>query len=218
MAAFSHLVGAAGTVGTQRIFDRLRNSCVFIIFVGMAGTVALNYAFVARWVGPQLFGGTLLTCLLAIEMGEVLSMLVHQEMLFAMGAVGEIGRVRLHEGLFKVAAQALLCWAVGIAGIPLAGILSASFARLVLVPPLEARYLGLDLTRARRAAWVELARLLAAVGMGLLGYALAVRVLPAGSWPAFTAAAALAAVVYAGCGWVLLPSVRRELTVLTRVV
>jgi O-antigen/teichoic acid export membrane protein len=218
MASFSHLVGARGTRAIGGVFDRLRDSCFFILFVGLAGTVALNETFVGLWVGPALFGGTALTCLLAIEMGQGLSMLVHQEALFAMGAIGEIGRVRLIEGLFKAAAQVLLCLLIGIIGIPLAGILSACFARLVLVAPLEVRYLGVQVHAARRGAWMELCRMLAAVGVGLLGYGVAHRALSGESWTAFVSAASFAAVLYAGCGWFLLPSVRKEFRGFSRAV
>jgi O-antigen/teichoic acid export membrane protein len=210
MAAFSHLVGESGYDGISRVFERMRSACLFLIFVGIAGTVALNFAFVSNWVGGGLFGGTILTCLLALEAGTAMTMLVHQELLFAMGAIGEIGRVRLIEGICKVVAQVGLCLCIGIAGIPLAGILSAFFSRVVLIPRLEARYLGCKAKRARISALWELGRILIATFVGLLGFAVARQTSAAVGWWPFAFGTASAALIYIGVALGVFPSVRRE--------
>lgn len=121
LPGLAHLAGEGRRERLYEISKRLCDSLTFIISVGAAAVVALNFAFVPLWVGPKFFGGQSLTVMLAcfVVTNVILSSLA--EIVFAAGGVGRIEAMRAVEGLVRVIAQYVMLKWIGIVGIPIGG-------------------------------------------------------------------------------------------------
>ena len=121
LPGLAHLAGEGRRERLNEIVKRLFNILAFVISVGAAAVVALNFAFVPLWVGPEIFGGQSLNVVLAlfIVTNVILSGLA--EIVFAAGGVGQIEVMRAVEGVVRLTLQYIFLSCVGIIGIPIGG-------------------------------------------------------------------------------------------------
>jgi O-antigen/teichoic acid export membrane protein len=155
------LVGLAQVHGERPDVGRVRPLVLTLLRLHLllaggaaCGLLVFNPAFVARWVGADLFGGLALNALLAV--GIVSSSLAHG-VLTASAVVGHrlrVGAVTLAAGLLQVACALGLGLAWGLPGVALASLLVA----LGLVVPIGVRLLGPATALTAAAAWRELVR------------------------------------------------------------
>jgi O-antigen/teichoic acid export membrane protein len=216
-AFLSGLANLAGEGRQERLYEisrRLFDSLAFVISVGAAAVVALNFAFVPLWVGPRFFGGQALTVVLAcfVVTNVILSSLA--EIVFAAGGIGRIEVMRTVEGLVRVCAQFVMLKWVGVIGIPIGGcigmlLVSAWFLPLVAADLLRRKrsliYLQLVQVGLRAAA-------LLAVG-GALGWLLR-RGISTWNSPLFIGISAIVFFVLCLTGFAMSPGLRAEVSLL----
>ena len=65
--SFAHLVGSSERGMALCAYRRTLALRLLVAVAGAAGCVAVNKALVSVWVGPEQYGGMLLTCILALE-------------------------------------------------------------------------------------------------------------------------------------------------------
>jgi O-antigen/teichoic acid export membrane protein len=126
----SGLVGLAHLSGEQR-GQRLRDAIIVMVrvYMALAGSVAciiiaVNPAFVTRWVGPDLFAGGIANILIAIL---VVTMTFGHALAVVPSVLGQrlqIGMATLMCGVIHVALAAGLGFRFGVVGVLLAGVMS----------------------------------------------------------------------------------------------
>jgi len=126
----SGLVGLAHLAGEQR-GPRLHDAIVVMVrvYMALAGSVAciviaMNPAFVTRWVGPELFAGGLANILIAIL---VVTMTFGHALAVVPSVLGQrlqIGTATLACGLIHVALAFGLGFRLGVVGVLIAGVIS----------------------------------------------------------------------------------------------
>jgi O-antigen/teichoic acid export membrane protein len=137
--AFSHLVGEGDGTSTGSAAFRLLATVFFAALAGFASYVALNASFVALWVGRGFLQEHLTTLLIGIGFfsSSVRNMLL--QILSGFGMFAESSKITLWEGVAKFLLSAVLIRGCGVAGAPLALIVSSSAALLLLWRRLEER-------------------------------------------------------------------------------
>lgn len=153
------LIGLAQVHGEGRGPERLRPLVLMllrlhVLLAGGAACVllALNPAFVTRWVGADLFGGLLLNALLVI--GIVAYSLIHGLLTSAsvLGHRVRVGVVSLANGVLQVGCALLFGYAWGLPGVALAGLVSG----LGTAAPAAAMLLEPSTGLTMRALWRDL--------------------------------------------------------------
>ncbi len=197
--------GLASLAGEQRL-DRFgevtrlgAGAIASLLAVGVAGTAALNEVFMALWVGPELFGGQLLT--LAFAAMTILTVMLSYagHALFAVGAIKETAVLGLAEAIIKLPLQWLLTVTLGLVGMPLAACVAMVGVRGTTFPRLLARALSEPIAGQFRF-WARVVALpTAAIGAGHLVW-IGVGLVPfVWTWLTFAlAACAVGAVAVAG--------------------
>jgi hypothetical protein len=132
---------------------------VHLLLAGAAAcaVIAFNPTFVARWVGPSLFGGLRLNVLLAS--GIVLYSLVHAltNAASVLGNRVQVGTATLLNGAVQIPAALLLGRAFGLEGVALGGLLAACFTTIPVGLVLLKRTIGLEsksLLRENALPWL----------------------------------------------------------------
>ncbi len=192
-SGLAHLSGEAAPGQVREVVRELLLVTTLAVALLAGPAAALNGGFIGLWVGPGVFGGALLSALLAVAM--VVQSQVHQLML-VLSALGELEKTAwysLGELAARVALIAALLPALGIAGMPLAALLTATPLGAQFLAQLFRR-LGVE-RRAGRSGGLAAALPPALTLLALLAVA---RVLPPPSgWLSLAAQGALAAVVAA---------------------
>ncbi|MBA3888892.1 MAG: hypothetical protein H0X64_00020 [Gemmatimonadaceae bacterium] len=124
--SFAHLVTSEQRANSIAVYNEvvsIRTSFA----VALAGAyIAMNASFVAAWVGPGLYGGTQLTLLLALSSvvggGAFLTNYLYR----ATGAVAEGSIASAVEAVVRIGLMVWLVSVIGVPGIPLASLVTAS--------------------------------------------------------------------------------------------
>ena len=184
---FAHLVGSGQLARARQVLAQLDRGYLALGTLAIALYLALNRTFMELWVGPAQYGGHLLTVLVGVNVLLVGRAAV---ITYLLGGAGEIRRgsyLIFFEALARAAGMLALLLALGVPGVPLAGIattlVSAWLARTWLERRLQAPHAP-GAWRAAIGGWAGHALLLA-------GGALAGRERLAHSWAGFAAWAAL---------------------------
>jgi O-antigen/teichoic acid export membrane protein len=124
-APLSHLAGEAGIRPMRRVFDDLAVLVACVAGIGIGAVVAFNRPFVALWVGSQLYGGAAVSLAAGIGVvGAVMGTLT-TAVLFSVGGVRSGSWLPLVEAAVRVPLQYGLLQCVGIAGVPIATVLTS---------------------------------------------------------------------------------------------
>jgi peptidoglycan biosynthesis protein MviN/MurJ (putative lipid II flippase) len=153
------------------------------------------------WVGPAQYGGHLLTVLVGLNVLLVGRAALLTYLLGGSGQIRRSARIIFTEAAARVAAALALLFAVGMHGMPLAGMLTTAVSALVALAWLRRRLEGGAPSMHPLAAWAGYALLLAGaawIGGGRL----------AGSWAGFAAWAAALGLAGAGLLAALDPAAR----------
>jgi O-antigen/teichoic acid export membrane protein len=147
----SGLVGLAQLHAEPQSTPRVRHVValfqqVHLLLAGAAAcaVIAFNPTFVARWVGPSLFGGLTLNLLLAS--GIVVYSLVHA-LLNAASVLGnrvQVGTATLLNGMVQISAALLLGRTFGLEGVALGGLVAACLTTIPAGLVLLRRTIGLE--------------------------------------------------------------------------
>lgn len=126
IAGFSHFFGEKGTGATVDLLDRILQMTLGMSFAIALVYIATNRYFVELWVGPELYIGTLICVFMSLE---ALTKSVGDSMIHLVGALGEMRRssvALLAESVIKVGLMFVLLPLLGVVGLPLAALLSAT--------------------------------------------------------------------------------------------
>lgn len=140
--SLAHLAGSSEQGRVKGVIRALVEGFSALGAMVACGATALNGPFVSLWVGPDRFGGEILSLLLGVAMlvGTRVNLLVS-----ALSALGDLGRpalISFGDVLLRLLAMTLLLPAFGIRGIPAAKILSLSLVSLALLTRLLVKALG----------------------------------------------------------------------------
>ena len=126
IAGFSHYFGEKGAGATVDLLDRILQMTLGMSFAIALVFIATNRYFVELWVGQELYIGTLICIFMSLE---ALSKSVGDSMIHLVGALGEMRRssvALLAESVIKVGLMFILLPHLGVVGLPLAALLSAT--------------------------------------------------------------------------------------------
>jgi O-antigen/teichoic acid export membrane protein len=128
--AFAHLVASPDRSRARAVYFEIFSirSAVSIVF--SAAFIAFNASFLTLWIGPATYSGITLTVLLAIQALISGNAFLANYLYRAAGFVVGGSVLLLIESILRVGLIFWLCRAIGVVGIPLAGIVSG-FAFLV---------------------------------------------------------------------------------------
>ncbi|MBK9519337.1 MAG: oligosaccharide flippase family protein [Anaeromyxobacter sp.] len=203
--AMAHAWGAGGGESLRLIALRLLRLATWASLFGLAGYAALNREFMGLWVGPQLYGGLVLTVLLGLAAAVLSVESIASSILFSVGGARASSAATATSAVGRfVAALGLLAAGGGAWSVPLAAAAVSLSVTLGMILPILSRTLG---SQARGFALDLLksgAQALPMVALGLV-WARWFAPLAGGSWLgfAFGAAAlstALVSLLAASCG------------------
>jgi O-antigen/teichoic acid export membrane protein len=185
---FAHLVGSGHLARARHVLAQAERGYLAAGALCVALYMALNRTFMELWVGPAQYGGHLLTVLVGLNVLLVGRAALVTYLLGASGQIRQSAHLIFAEAVVRVAAALALLLALGVPGVPLAGIATTVASALV-----ARAWLGRRLEGPARsgAAWPAYALLLA-------GGALAGGERWAGSWAGFAACGAVFAAAAAG--------------------
>jgi O-antigen/teichoic acid export membrane protein len=211
LPSLAHLAGEGRRERLYEIANRLFDVLAFVISVGAAAVVALNFAFVPLWVGPDFFGGQSVTMWLAcfVVMNVILSSLA--EIVFAAGGVGQVEVMRAIEGVVRVATQLVMLQWLGVIGIPIGGCLGMLVVSAWYLPQVAA--VRLDQKPAVFYLQIVSSGLRAAVLLALgsaLGWGLEQNI-PHWNWPMFFGSGVIVGLTLSAAGLAMNRGMRNEL-------
>ena len=207
----AHLAGEGNPQRLQEIARRLLNVVAFIIAVGAACVVAMNFVFVKLWVGPQFFGGERLTLLFSALAVTNVIFLCLSDITFAVGGVGPIETLRVAEGIVRIVLQLILLKQFGLVGIPMGGCLGMLLVSGLYLPGIAAKKLGADRRQLYVAVATQFLRSMVLMLCGLAAWYFLSRNISVWTWPRFFACGAVVGIVFGSIGLAMSPPMRDEL-------
>ena len=195
----AHLYGEQGIEKTrQRSIQAI--SLIFSITVASAAAIiALNQSFVTLWVGPQYFGGVVLTLTICLQFVLITSRRLLSRLLFAIAIVDVPNRLLLLEAGLRIPLAIFLTMKLGLIGIPIAGIIALLLANGVFLTREFGRKMRVDLGDFRSRWPALLLYPLAAFAIGVGWMVLEV----AQTWQQFVAQAIVVCLLLGGLMWLL---------------
>lgn len=167
LAGFSHFYGEQGAAATSVLLDRILQITIGISLLVVIFYISVNQSFVSLWVGEAFYLGSLLSVFIAFE---AFTNSIANTTIQLVGALGEMRRsslALLAESILKVFGMLILLPLIGVVGLPIAGLLSASGKLYYSLRRLHEHLQQLRL-RVLRPGWaVLLATLLFAAVIGL---------------------------------------------------
>lgn len=158
-AGFAHLIGSGHKTRATEVYKEIMSLYVPTAVLAISLYIALNHTFMSIWVNEDMFGGQALTILIGFSVfvsatGHLLNYLY-----LSTGRMARGSQILLVEGVVRLILMVLLLSQLGLYGLPLSTIVTATIAGFVT----------LLLTRHELNASTEL-RLLSAslIALGLL--------------------------------------------------
>lgn len=200
----AHLYGEKGLARTrERAIQAI--SVIFSITVASAAAiVALNRSFVTIWVGPQFFGGALLTLAICLQFALITSRRLLSRLLFSIAVVNLPNRLLLLEAALRIPLAIVLTRKLGLIGIPIAGIIALLLANGIFLPREFGRKMHLNLSDFQ-SRWPAL--ILYPLMASVIGVAWMV-LNDAQTWLQFVLQAVVVGVLLGGLMWLLNPDAR----------
>lgn len=177
---FAHLVGSGHRARARQVLAQVDRGYLAAGALTVGLFIALNRTFMELWVGPAQYGGHLLTVLLGLNVLFVGRAALLTYLLGGSGQIRQSARIIFTEALARVSAALALLLALGMPGMPLAGIATTMASSLAALAWLARRLEGRAPSPHPGAAWAGYALLLAGaawIGGGRL----------AASWAGFAA-------------------------------
>jgi O-antigen/teichoic acid export membrane protein len=125
--SFAHLVTSDQRHRAMHVHSEITSLRISLATAIAAAYVAVNWGVVSLWVGQANFGGLLLTILIALQFIVVGGSYLMNYLYRAAGAVMKGSVALLAESMVRVPLMVVLLYTIGLPGIPLAGIVTASF-------------------------------------------------------------------------------------------
>jgi len=129
--AFAHLVTSNAGHRAMTVYLEIRALRTTLSVVGVAAYVAMNASLVGAWVGNDRFGGVMLTLLIGAQSIAVGDAFFTNYLYRAGGAVAQGSAALAVEAVIRVTLMALLIPVIGLAGVPVAGLCTASAATIL---------------------------------------------------------------------------------------
>lgn len=164
---FAHLWSSGDVARVRSVYRELQSTFFLVACPLLAAYIAANGAFVGRWVGTELFGGPVLTALLALSAGAGSWSYFQIGLYRSMGHHATASRVLLVECGARLALMVGLGLAFGLAGLA-AGAFATALASGVWVGKRLAHEVGAHDRPVKAWAWRS-APFLAAIAVGALG-------------------------------------------------
>ena len=142
-AGFSHLLGSDDQSRARQIYEEVASIRLSLAVAATAAFVAANRQLVSVWVGPEQFGGYLLTLLIALHSIVAGTSYLMNSLYRATGAVVRGSLMLVIESAVRIPLVVLGMATLGLIGAPIAGLMTASISALVVYRWTTAR-LGAD--------------------------------------------------------------------------
>ncbi len=216
LPGLAHLSGEGNRERLQEIVARLIGVVSFVISVGAACVVAMNFAFVQLWVGKEYFFGERMTILFAMLAVCNILFSALAETTFAVGGVGPIEIMRVVEGVVRIVLQVVLFKLYGIIGIPLAGCIGMVLVSGYALPGISAQKLGIN---RRTQYWIvaeNFLRCFVLMICGVITFLVLSQTIRVWTWLRFAGCSVVVGIVFTAIGLAISPGPRRELQILFR--
>jgi len=190
-AGFANLIGTGQKTRASGVYQEIMDLFAPIAVLLIILYLSANQTFMSLWVGPELFGGQLLTTLIGLS---VLVATGSNLINYLYGATGQIARgslILFVEGFLRLGLMTLLLWWVNLPGLPVATILTGTIASLITL-----RWTKHELG-AVQGLRVAPVRLIAYGGMLALGALVGTHIW-AGTWLSFALVSILTGVIFFG--------------------
>lgn len=216
LPGLAHLSGEGNRERLQEVCKRLMNIVAYVISVGTACVVALNFVFVKLWVGSANFGGQKLTLMFALLTISNVLFLALAETTFAVGGVGPIEVMRAVEAVVRIILQLTLLKYLGIIGIPLGGCIGMMLVSGIYLPGISAQKLGMNRRAQYRLVALNFLRAGVLMACGLAVWYGLNRAAIQWTWVLFFSWSALLALVFGAIGLAMSPAMRDEFNAVLR--
>jgi len=212
-SGMANLAGEGDQDKLTYVVRRAGKLVLWLAAIGTGSVIALNAVFVSVWVGPQHYGGRMLTITLSAAMLANTVVGFMGSTLFSVGKIRETSIVAVVQAITNVCLQLILLKVLGLRGLP-----TATFVGVCAVSGII--YFGLMRKRfaavfdaemnvtLRAVAASCVVGLLLSLGMGWLGVTW--------RWPSFLVAAAVVGTILSAVMCLVDPALRFELSSLAR--
>jgi O-antigen/teichoic acid export membrane protein len=155
--SLSHLAGEGKAERVRQVVSLLMATVSWAGGIGAGLVLAFNAVFVGLWVGPEFYGGNMLTLGVSAAMAVGLMTNLLALLTYALGAVRACSLVVLCEAVVRVPLQVVLTREIGLGGLPLAAIITGLTISMILLPLLASKLIGAQPRQVLRQAWCRLA-------------------------------------------------------------
>ncbi len=124
LGGFSHLVGA-DPKRAMRVHSEIKALFTSFAVVGAAAYITFNSSFVSVWVGPQQYGGHILTILIGVGIVVVGRANLINNLYRFSGPMVKGSMVLILEAISKIMLMIALLWLVGLPGLPTAALITS---------------------------------------------------------------------------------------------
>jgi O-antigen/teichoic acid export membrane protein len=140
-ASVSHVYSGGGTERTREVLKMLFFVSNVLLAIGLGATMAFNGALVSLWVGPDKYGGNVLTLLIVLSTAASVAMSLNMNFLQSMGHFRDTSLIDISEIPLRLLLMIALGVWIGIEGMVLAGLIATLSVKGWAYPRLLARSL-----------------------------------------------------------------------------
>lgn len=130
-AGFANLIGTGQVSRANTIYSEIMHLFVPVAVLATSIYIAINQAFISLWVGPEMFGGQLLTTAIGLGTLVAAASSLAAYLYGATGRLAEISILVLTEGIVRIGLMVVLLQPLGLSGLPVSTILTGSAALFV---------------------------------------------------------------------------------------
>lgn len=123
---FAHLLGSGQRARARQVLAQVDRGYLAAGTLSVALYMALNRTFMELWVGPALYGGHLLTVLVGLNVLLVGRAALATYLLGGSGHLRHASYLVFAEAMVRLSATLVLLLALGVPGVPLAGVLTTA--------------------------------------------------------------------------------------------
>ena len=133
MPGMAHLFGEKDRARLSEVtFAALKLQAVTAA-IGLGGVVAFNKSFLTLWVGPERFGGQLLTLLMAVWCAGYILGSIPAYLLISVGDFRALARVVWLEAVFRFPSSLICISSFGLIGSPIAALFAQTISSVLLI-------------------------------------------------------------------------------------
>lgn len=216
LPGLASLAGQGAHGRLEEVATRMIRIVGWVTTLGVACVVSLNEAFVALWVGPEVFGGVALSSAIGMATAFSIQIGLLGQVVFALGGIRRTSALAFGEAAIKLPLQLGLFAVLGLVGMPVAAIVASLLVSSIALPLIAASLSGTPRRVYLVPMWTALTQTAVLSALGLGAGTLASRMVDTWTWGAFVVAAAAIALLLSAVLLALDASLRGTLATFIR--